>query len=102
MIFLYPLGMPLITLAVIILVGFAEGPAFSRYLFAFMVSVILAAILGPAVTTNAGGAFALPWWINLGGTTISYVVPYTLIVLVACVLLTTLVSAVRNLGGNPR
>lgn len=71
LVFLYPLGMPIITLgSFVVLTVLSNGKVGAIAWRGLVVVVALVAVLGPSVVRNGSGAFALPWWLvrRRGGT----------------------------------
>jgi hypothetical protein len=79
MVFLYPLGMPFITLgsyiAVLIL---ARSSAAHMLSLGLPVTLLLTVALSPAITRNGAGSFALPWWLQSESADY-YVIEYALL-----------------------
>lgn len=95
MVFLFPLGMPILTLIGVVKVGSSSLPLPTRILRSFILAAVLMLALGPAIERNGAGSFALPWWLLLGGSANSYVWQYGLLVLAAAVSLSLLISGIR-------
>jgi len=95
LVFLFPVGMPLVTLVAVLRVSLSKVPLATRVLRSMLLVPVLMLVHGPAVEQNGAGSFALPWWLLLGGNTRFYVWQYGLLALAACLLLSLLTSSLR-------
>jgi hypothetical protein len=97
LVFLFPLGMPIFTLIVVLKVSFSKHPLPIRLLQSVFIAGVLALVLGPAIERGGAGSFALPWWLLLTSNSEYYVWQYGLFVLASSSVLALLVSGVRAL-----
>ena len=100
MVFVFPLGMPILTLVGVFNIAFSSLPLATRLLRSFILAIVLMLILGPAVERNGAGAFALPWWLLLGSSSSTYVWQYGLVVLAVAVGLSLFITGVRAVRGK--
>jgi len=106
LVFLYPLGMPIITLgSFIVLSILSDGKVGAIAWRGSVVVAALVAALGPSVIRNGSGAFALPWWlVGQKGGTEYYVVHYTVVclaLLLCAVTVASLYQLVVRIKGKP-
>jgi len=97
LVFLFPLGMPILTLIVVFKISLSKHPLPTRLLRSLLLAGVLALVLGPAVEQNGAGSFALPWWLLLASSAKYYVWQYGLLVLASSLLLALVGSGVRAL-----
>lgn len=102
MVFLYPLGMPIITLAsYVALLILKRGQATAVFVFGLPVTGVLVLVLGPSIVRTGAGSFALPWWLQQSGATEYYVWQYALACLALLLLFTLGVTIYRILVPLP-
>jgi hypothetical protein len=66
MAFLYPLGMPLVTLGSFIFIAILSAARPTRQFFqGLLVVPALLLFLAPGIVTTGAGTFALPWWLHM-------------------------------------
>ena len=81
LVFLYPLGLPLVTLAAFIMLAIlTRARASSMLALGVPLVLVLVAILGPIIVRTGSGSFALPWWAQAAGVEY-YVWQYALVCL---------------------
>jgi hypothetical protein len=95
MVFLYPLGMPLVTIGVAVFASRRAGENWRQFAARSLWAIgVLAAVCSPGIVRNGAGTFALPWWLHLlvGHTGVEY---YVLEYLLVCLALVGTLSGVR-------
>ena len=97
MVFVFPLGMPIVTFVTVLKVSFSKHPLPTRLLRSALLALLLTLLLGPAIERNGAGSFALPWWLLLGGSAEHYVWQYGLFVLSAALVLSLLSAVIRSI-----
>ena len=97
LVFLFPLGMPVLTLSLVLKVSLSKHSLPTRLLRSLLLVVLLTLMLGPATEQNGAGSFALPWWLLLGSGGKFYVWHYGLLVLTASLILALTSSGIRSL-----
>jgi len=97
LVFLFPLGMPVLTLITILKVSLSKHPLPTRLLRSLLLAGVLTLVVGPAIEQNGAGSFALPWWLLLASSAKYYVWQYGLLVLVSSLVLALIGSGVRAL-----
>ena len=97
LVFLFPLGMPVLTLLAVFKVSLSKHPLPTRLLQSLLLAGVLALVVGPAIEQNGAGSFALPWWLLLASGTKYYVWQYGLLILASSLALALIGSGVRAL-----
>jgi len=96
MVFLYPLGMPLVTPAsYIALLILTRGRPATMFALGLPLTGFLVLALGPSIVRTGAGSFALPWWLQQSGTTEYYVWHYALVCMALLLLSVVAVSIYR-------
>jgi len=99
MVFLFPIGMPVVTLVVVLRVALSRHPLATKLLRGLLCAVALAIVLGRSISRDGAGAFLLPWWLMPGSENYSW--QYFLLVLSGVVGLSAGIQAVRALRNRP-
>ena len=95
MVFVFPLGLPVLTLVGAFKVARSEGTFALRIARGLLLVVALTVLLGPAIERNGAGSFALPWWLLLGSQSKSYAWQYAIVAFCIVAALSALVSGYR-------
>ncbi len=96
MVFVFPVGLPIVTLIAVVKVSCTSRPLSFRLLRGAFLVAVLTLLLGPSIQSTVAGSFALPWWLLVGtGGVENYLWQYALIAFCSIAALSALVSVYR-------